>query len=179
MMAAMIVWRTFACAVAVLGVAVTGCGDDGEPGGGFTGTKGNGSSSTDPSSTSGSTAVTSTGTPTSTTTTAEPTSTGPDVGTTTSDTTTTTTTTTTTPSTTDDSTTEPDTTTTTTTTQTSEPAACGNGVIDPNEQCDGVNLNGFTCEALGNAGGSLACDPVTCTFDTSMCMGSSSGGTSG
>jgi hypothetical protein len=38
-----------------------------------------------------------------------------------------------------------------------------------NEQCDGANLNGFTCEALGNAGGTLQCDPVTCTFDTQLC----------
>lgn len=57
------------------------------------------------------------------------------------------------------------------------PAQCGNGVIDGNEQCDGANLNGFTCEALGNAGGTLQCDPVTCTFDTQMCEGG--GGTSG
>jgi len=57
------------------------------------------------------------------------------------------------------------------------PAQCGNGVIDGNEQGDGANLNGFTCEALGNAGGTLQCDPVTCTFDTQMCEGG--GGTSG
>ncbi len=57
------------------------------------------------------------------------------------------------------------------------PAQCGNGAIDGNEQCDGANLNGFTCEALGNAGGTLQCDPVTCTFDTQLCEGG--GGTSG
>jgi hypothetical protein len=77
---------------------------------------------------------------------------------------------------------DPDTSTTSTQTtdaQTTDPAGCGNGQIDPNEQCDGANLNGFTCEALGNAGGSLGCDPVTCTFDTSLCMGNSSSGTSG
>lgn len=56
-------------------------------------------------------------------------------------------------------------------------AACGNGAIDGMEQCDGANLNGFTCEALGNAGGTLQCDPVTCTFDTQLCEGG--GGTSG
>lgn len=65
------------------------------------------------------------------------------------------------------------------TTDTGGGAACGNGKIDANEQCDGGNLNGFTCESLGNAGGSLGCDPVTCTFDTSMCDGGGSDGTSG
>ena len=54
---------------------------------------------------------------------------------------------------------------------------CGNGSINAPEQCDGANLNGFTCEALGNAGGTLQCDPVTCTFDTQLCEGG--GGTSG
>lgn len=58
-------------------------------------------------------------------------------------------------------------------------AQCGNGKIDANEQCDGGNLNGFTCESLGNAGGTLGCDPVTCTFDTSMCDGGGSDGTTG
>lgn len=63
------------------------------------------------------------------------------------------------------------------TTDPTDPAKCGNGAIDGNEQCDGQNLNGFTCEALGNAGGTLQCDPVTCTFDTQLCEGG--GGTSG
>ena len=48
-----------------------------------------------------------------------------------------------------------------------------------NEQCDGQNLNGFNCESLGNTGGTLLCDPVTCTFDTAMCTNDTSGGTSG
>jgi hypothetical protein len=47
---------------------------------------------------------------------------------------------------------------------------CGDGEINGNEQCDSDKLNGFTCEALGNAGGTLQCDPVTCTFDTSLCV---------
>jgi len=51
---------------------------------------------------------------------------------------------------------------------------CGNGVIDPGEQCDGTNLNGFDCTNLGYTGGTLACDPVTCTFDTSLCESGSS-----
>lgn len=56
---------------------------------------------------------------------------------------------------------------------------CGNGSIDMNEQCDGQNLNGFTCESLGNTGGTLLCDAVTCTFDTSLCTNDMTGGTSG
>lgn len=52
---------------------------------------------------------------------------------------------------------------------------CGNGDIDPGEQCDGDNLQGFDCLSLGLGGGRLGCDPITCTFDTSMCR--PSGGT--
>lgn len=58
------------------------------------------------------------------------------------------------------------------------PAGCGDGTISPGEQCDGADLQGFDCNSLGLNGGTLSCDPVTCTFDTSMCM-STSGGTSG
>jgi hypothetical protein len=54
---------------------------------------------------------------------------------------------------------------------------CGNGVIDAGEQCDGADLQGFDCQSLGLNGGTLACDGMMCTFDTSMC--SSSTGTSG
>lgn len=55
---------------------------------------------------------------------------------------------------------------------------CGNGVIDAGEQCDGADLQGFDCASLGLNGGTLACDPMMCTFDTSMCS-STTGGTSG
>lgn len=55
---------------------------------------------------------------------------------------------------------------------------CGNGVIDAGEQCDGNDLQGFDCQSLGLNSGTLACDPMMCTFDTSMCS-SSTGGTSG
>jgi hypothetical protein len=48
---------------------------------------------------------------------------------------------------------------------------CGNGTIQPGEQCDGANLQGFDCESLGLSGGVLGCDPFTCTFDTSGCAG--------
>jgi len=47
---------------------------------------------------------------------------------------------------------------------------CGNGVIEPEEQCEGINLNGMTCLALGYAGGSLFCDMTTCSLDTSQCV---------
>ncbi len=85
--------------------------------------------------------------------------------------------TTTTASTTDASTSSDEGSSSSSTTNATNGAMCGNGAIDGNEQCDGANLNGFTCEALGNAGGSLQCDPVTCTFDTQLCEGG--GGTSG
>ena len=55
---------------------------------------------------------------------------------------------------------------------------CGDGVVSPGEQCDGADLQGFDCSSLGLAGGTLNCDDVTCTFDTSMCM-SNPGGTGG
>ena len=46
---------------------------------------------------------------------------------------------------------------------------CGNGIIDPGEECDGGNLNGSSCAAQGFDGGALGCDPVVCVFDTSGC----------
>lgn len=64
------------------------------------------------------------------------------------------------------------------TSDTDSGGGCGDGAISPGEQCDGADLQGFTCMSLGLNGGTLACDPVMCTFDTSMCM-STSGGTSG
>jgi hypothetical protein len=57
------------------------------------------------------------------------------------------------------------------------PGECGNGVINMGEQCDGADLQNFDCQSLGLNGGTLACDPMMCTFDTSMCGGG--GGTSG
>lgn len=74
-----------------------------------------------------------------------------------------------------------DTTTTTTTTTDTGDGECGNGVIDDGEQCDGGNLGGFSCSDLGYSGGTLACDPMTCTYDASGCTTdtSTSGGTSG
>jgi hypothetical protein len=46
---------------------------------------------------------------------------------------------------------------------------CGDGIVDPGEQCDGDDLQGFDCESLGLGGGVLTCDPEQCTLDTSMC----------
>jgi hypothetical protein len=71
---------------------------------------------------------------------------------------------------------------TTTTTTTGGDGECGNGVIDDGEQCDGGNLGGFSCTDLGYSGGTLACDPVTCTYDASGCTTDNSttqGSTSG
>jgi surface antigen len=45
---------------------------------------------------------------------------------------------------------------------------CGNGNIDPGEQCDGSNLGGATCENQGYGTGVLAC--TACTFDASECV---------
>ena len=59
---------------------------------------------------------------------------------------------------------------------------CGNGVVDIGEQCDGDDLNGFSCMDLGYDAGDLACDPVTCTYDASGCTtdgGTTGGGTTG
>jgi hypothetical protein len=45
---------------------------------------------------------------------------------------------------------------------------CGNGAIDPGEECDGADLDAMDCTALGFAGGTLACNG--CTFDTTDCL---------
>jgi hypothetical protein len=48
------------------------------------------------------------------------------------------------------------------------PDNCGNGVIDPGEECDGENLDNKICASLGYYSGALSCKP-DCTFDTSAC----------
>jgi hypothetical protein len=63
----------------------------------------------------------------------------------------------------------PETTDTTESDTTTEGQLCGNGVIDDGEQCDGSNLGGFSCTDLGYPSGTLACDPVTCTYDATGC----------
>lgn len=47
-------------------------------------------------------------------------------------------------------------------------AECGNGVSEGEEQCDGADLGGTTCESLGYEGGTLACGP-DCILDASGC----------
>ena len=49
---------------------------------------------------------------------------------------------------------------------------CGDGTIQTtySEQCDGVNLDGNTCQSQGFYSGVLSCDPTTCQFDTSLCF---------
>jgi hypothetical protein len=60
------------------------------------------------------------------------------------------------------------TTTVASTTTTTEPT-CGNGRLDPGEQCDGTNLFGRDCLTLGfHGGGQLMCRP-DCLFDTRDC----------
>ncbi|MGE0870356.1 MAG: FG-GAP repeat domain-containing protein [Kofleriaceae bacterium] len=46
---------------------------------------------------------------------------------------------------------------------------CGNGAIDPGETCDGDELAGMTCAALGAPGGDLACSATCDGFDLSTC----------
>lgn len=45
---------------------------------------------------------------------------------------------------------------------------CGDGAVDPGEDCDGASLAGATCATLGYDKGSLAC-AGDCHFDTSGC----------
>jgi hypothetical protein len=59
-------------------------------------------------------------------------------------------------------------TSTTTATTSTTLSRCGNGRLDPGEQCDGSNLFGRDCATLGFTGGTLACRP-DCLFDTSHC----------
>ncbi len=52
---------------------------------------------------------------------------------------------------------------------------CGDGNVDPGEQCDGGNLAGATCVSQGFVGGSLGCTEE-CTYDTSSCVPQGGGG---
>jgi len=47
-------------------------------------------------------------------------------------------------------------------------AACGNGVREGTEQCDGLDLNSMTCALLNLGSGNLSCQ-ADCSFDTSGC----------
>jgi len=46
---------------------------------------------------------------------------------------------------------------------------CGDGLLDPGEECDAASLGGASCESLGYLAGKLACDQ-TCRLDTSGCI---------
>lgn len=54
------------------------------------------------------------------------------------------------------------------------PEDCGNGRVDPGEECDQTDLAGQSCQSLGYAGGPLACTPQ-CTRDVSGCVDSGCG----
>ncbi len=54
------------------------------------------------------------------------------------------------------------------TTGCTEGASCGNGLREGTEECDGADMNGVTCVALGYAGGMLECT-TACTRDTTGC----------
>ncbi|MCB9594014.1 MAG: hypothetical protein H6719_14870 [Sandaracinaceae bacterium] len=45
---------------------------------------------------------------------------------------------------------------------------CGDGLVDPGEDCDGFDLGGATCESEGFDPGALRCDDA-CHFETSRC----------
>ncbi|NJK32359.1 MAG: hypothetical protein HC927_08095 [Deltaproteobacteria bacterium] len=49
------------------------------------------------------------------------------------------------------------------------PIACGNGVIDPGEDCDGNLPGNVSCMSLGFDGGPLAC-AANCSYDESECF---------
>lgn len=54
------------------------------------------------------------------------------------------------------------------------PPFCGDGIINPGEQCDGGDWGAISsCSSFGLSGSGLACNPTTCKFDTSNCTGTS------
>ena len=48
-------------------------------------------------------------------------------------------------------------------------SACGNGVVEGGEDCDGMDIHGKTCQNLKFGDGTLSCD-ISCSFDTSQCI---------
>jgi len=48
------------------------------------------------------------------------------------------------------------------------PAACGNGVLEASEECEGFDTRGATCDSLGFGVGQLRCS-AQCKLDTSAC----------
>jgi hypothetical protein len=63
------------------------------------------------------------------------------------------------------------TTASTSTTTTTVPGPCGNGDVDPGEECDGSNLGGATCASGSPGGGFLPTCTASCTLDCSTCPG--------
>lgn len=49
-------------------------------------------------------------------------------------------------------------------------AVCGNGVLEPNEECEGFDTRGATCDSLGLTIGAIKCG-ADCKLDTSGCGG--------
>jgi hypothetical protein len=49
------------------------------------------------------------------------------------------------------------------------PVNCGNGAIDPGEQCDGSEFGGKTCASIGLGSGNLLCNPF-CGIVASQCV---------
>lgn len=49
-------------------------------------------------------------------------------------------------------------------------STCGNGSVEPTEECDGATLAGESCTSLGFSGGTLGCR-TTCEFETKDCTG--------
>jgi len=47
--------------------------------------------------------------------------------------------------------------------------SCGDGIVDPGEQCDGTVPGGVTCESLQYAGGTIGCTD-DCRLDLSHCV---------
>lgn len=47
--------------------------------------------------------------------------------------------------------------------------ACGNGIKEPGEACDGSEFGGATCQSLGHDAGTLTCT-AACTLDVSGCV---------
>lgn len=56
----------------------------------------------------------------------------------------------------------------------SPPPACGDGIVNGAESCDGANLAGETCATLGYATGTLACT-AGCGYDVSGCVATTCG----
>ncbi|MFH0901790.1 MAG: hypothetical protein V2A73_14265, partial [Pseudomonadota bacterium] len=47
-------------------------------------------------------------------------------------------------------------------------SGCGDGLKEPQEECDGIEVGGATCTSLGYYEGSLSCK-TDCTFDLTEC----------